>query len=717
MKHWIDRVLSSFYKTLLAVFCLSLVLHLLIECLSRHSFLEGLAFVYSNPFLFIIGTLIILATLLFVFFFRRRSFAIAVIGGLWLIIGLIEWFVTGYREMPFTAMDILKVTSVMGVTFKYFQIWQVLGIGLLIVVSIAGLVFFFLHSKKRPVKADLKKSIPAFAGCVLIFLAMYFGGRAGGLIPKKLPNVLRATEQYGYVFSFSSSVVRRGVFEPEEYTPKTAIEILENLNERAEETGNERPNIIFIQLESFFDPTYLKDVTYSADPIPIYHSLRERGISGLLTVPTLGAGTVNTEFEILTGMSLQYFGVGEYPFKTTMPDETAESIAYNLGTLGYTSHMIHNNDGDFYDRDEIYAHLGFDAFTSIEFMQNVEFNTAGTWPRDSILTGEIFSALRETPGSDFIMTVTVQSHGKYPPNTMPEGHDYPIDAEMTSGIDTAQQSTDDDALNMEGLVYYVNELADVDVFLGQLYQELQRFDEKTILVLYGDHLPALGITNEDLMYGDVLTTEYVIVSNYGMEKAYRMHWMNETQQHKRHGESYISSVTGAKSTLGDISAYQLYALTLDLCDIHEGILVRLHQLCRFEHTYESWLNILECDMLGDNSDGSYRNVYGGQAYYWPVKEMVFGPDTMTVTSVEIDGDYLLVHGTGFTPYCKIMEEDEELDDTEFVDPTLLRFELQEGLFGEDADSLELSKIQVGVITSAGKILRLIPQLIPQAESE
>ena len=73
------------------------------------------------------------------------------------------------------------------------------------------------------------------------------------------------------------------------------------------------------------------------------------------------------------------------------------------------------------------------------------------------------------------------------------------------------------------------------------------------------------------------------------------------------------------------------------------------------------------------------------------------------------GDYLLVHGTGFTPYCKIMEDDKELDDTEFVDSTFLRFELREGLFSEDADSLELSKIQVGVTTSAGKILRIIPQ--------
>ena len=37
--------------------------------------------------------------------------------------------------------------------------------------------------------------------------------------------------------------------------------------------------------------------------------------SGELTVPACGAGTANVEFEVLTGLSVKFFGPGEYPYK------------------------------------------------------------------------------------------------------------------------------------------------------------------------------------------------------------------------------------------------------------------------------------------------------------------------------------------------------------------------------------------------------------------
>ena len=48
----------------------------------------------------------------------------------------------------------------------------------------------------------------------------------------------------------------------------------------------------------------------------------------ILTVPVVGAGTANTEFEVLTGMSSRFFGPGEYPFQTCLKDQTVESVAY-----------------------------------------------------------------------------------------------------------------------------------------------------------------------------------------------------------------------------------------------------------------------------------------------------------------------------------------------------------------------------------------------------
>ena len=75
----------------------------------------------------------------------------------------------------------------------------------------------------------------------------------------------------------------------------------------------------------------------------------------------MGAGTANTEFEILTGMTLDYFGAGEYPYKTVLQDETCESMAYNLRELGYRTGVLHNNTGSFYSRNKVFANLGFDG--------------------------------------------------------------------------------------------------------------------------------------------------------------------------------------------------------------------------------------------------------------------------------------------------------------------------------------------------------------------
>lgn len=38
------------------------------------------------------------------------------------------------------------------------------------------------------------------------------------------------------------------------------------------------------------------------DPIPTFHELEKNYSSGYLNVPVVGAGTANTEFEMLTGL-------------------------------------------------------------------------------------------------------------------------------------------------------------------------------------------------------------------------------------------------------------------------------------------------------------------------------------------------------------------------------------------------------------------------------
>ena len=111
-----------------------------------------------------------------------------------------------------------------------------------------------------------------------------------------------------------------------------------------------RPNILFLQLESFFDPTLVNYLNISEDPIPTFRKLMKEYSSGYYKVPSVGAGTANTEFESITGMSMHYFGPGEYPYKSILRETTCESAPYVLKNLGYTTHAVHNNEANFYGR-------------------------------------------------------------------------------------------------------------------------------------------------------------------------------------------------------------------------------------------------------------------------------------------------------------------------------------------------------------------------------
>lgn len=61
--------------------------------------------------------------------------------------------------------------------------------------------------------------------------------------------------------------------------------------------------------------------------------------AGYISVPCFGAGTANTEFEVQTGINLDDFGPGEYPYKTVLQSAICESAAYDLKILDI-AHML-----------------------------------------------------------------------------------------------------------------------------------------------------------------------------------------------------------------------------------------------------------------------------------------------------------------------------------------------------------------------------------------
>ena len=545
--------MKPYIKWMGKIFAFAAVMNLLIELASRKSFSSLGSYVWGSLLIFILNTFIIALPYGVVFVTRRKAFVCITLSVMWLFAGVVNGVLLIFRTTPFTAADFRLVKYAVSLATVYFTWQQIMLIGS---GSLFAVVFLIMVWRKAPVskeKIRYRTGAALLAGWLVLVLGLTSAAMKTNLVAVHFGNIGEAFQSYGFPYCFANSLFNMGISKPQDYGTET----LENIREEEMVpdntyalSENTKPNVIAIQLESFFDPSLWENNPVDYDPIPFFHQLQKNYPGGYLKVPVVGAGTANTEFESITGMNLDFFGPGEYPYKTVLKKTACESVAFDLKNLGYTAHAIHNNEATFYDRNRVFSQLGFDTFTPIEYMNNVERNPTG-WCKDKILTGEIIKTLDSTSGPDYIYTISVQGHGKYP-----------------------------------DFAYYCQQINEMDQFIRSLVNTLRTRKEPIVLVMYGDHLPGFEWTEEEMKNHSLFQTEYVVWNN-----------MNLPQVKK------------------DVEAYQLAAHVLDMVGIHEGTMMRFHQKYlngtgTGQENYLEDMKNLEYDILYGG-----REVYGGESPY------------------------------------------------------------------------------------------------------
>ncbi len=449
-------------------------------------------------------------------------------------------------------------------------------------------------------------------------------------------NIAFAYEDYGFPYCFTASIFKTGISEPAGYGEETMQAISKNgkiVESASGPSEEELPNILFVQLESYFDPTEVEWLQFSEDPIPNLRKMYEEYSSGYFKVPSVGAGTANTEFEVLTGMSMRFFGPGEYPYKTYAKTKLVESAAVALKNLGYGAEALHNNGGNFYSRAQVFNHMGFDHYTSKEFM-NILRTTPKGWATDDILIPNILDSMDTTEGQDFVFTISVQGHGDYPTVKMIENPEIEVSGPEDEGRRNAWE-------------YYVNEVYEMDKFAGDLVKAIEERGEPSVIVFYGDHLPTMDLQAKDLKSRYLYNTNYVIWDNIGLKKKD-----------------------------GNYASYQIMAEVLDRLDIHSGTVFNYHQQRRQTKNYLADLELLQYDIL-----------YGKQYVYEergkPITSghMVMGVKDTVITDLveQLDGTYS-VYGENFTKQSKIYINGEK-QNSMFLNNT--RIDLKESVLEEE----------------------------------
>lgn len=592
---------------------LALLLNLTNECLSRHSFLKGIVYLGSHPLAFLFNSFMIFFTLSIAMLFKKRIFVTFLISAVWFGLGVTNFVIRGSRKSPFAASDFRNITEGLRIIKKYYTVPQIVGLCLVIVALVACIVYIAIRTPKVKQKINYLVSTLVIAVSFGMIMIINYVSNATGLIPRQFGNLVRAYDTYGFGYMFSCSLFRNGVSKPKDYSPDKVDDVVDSVDNDNKDDDNkdkddiDKPNIIFLQLESFFDATNVKGLEFSEDPIPNMRKLYEEFPSGYLSVPSFGAGTANTEFETMTGMNLDDFGPGEYPYKTVLQSTACESICYYLSDYGYTTTALHDNTGGFYDRNKVFSRLGFDSFVSIEYIENYETNPIG-WVKDKCLTDEIVGILDSTDTPDYIYTISVQGHGDYPEDT--EGMDLPI-----------KVTNNDVTGNPNGFEYYVNQTHEMDAFVAELIDALSKRDEKTILVIYGDHLPTFDITDDDLKNGDIYQTQYVIWNNYNLQIENK-----------------------------DIQAYQLSAYLMENLGMKGGVISKLHMAYldkEDDEEYLSNLKLLEYDILYGNCQA-----YDGVNPY-KITNMKMGYKPIKVLNAENAYSHIVIRGRNFTEFSQV----------------------------------------------------------------
>lgn len=599
--------------------------YFLIEMISRRSFSAAWTYMTTKPLVFAYNAALIFTTSLIVYLFRRRCFWRVLISILWLLLGIINGVILSNRVTPFTGPDLHLLTDGMAVLNKYLPAWGV--VFALILLGFFALLLLILLIKAPKYKRKVKFRYDLLL--VVVGVALFAGATQLALEKRVLSNyfgnIAFAYEDYGYPYCLAVTIFDTGISCPRDYSDKEITRIEKTEDNLPATNEDSKPNIIFVQLESFFDPTLVEYLNISEDPIPNFRKLMKEYTSGYYKVPSVGAGTANTEFESITGMSLHYFGPGEYPYKSILKETTCESAPYVLKNLGYSTHAVHNNEANFYGRRSIFPNLGFDTFTSAEYMSEEEDKNPLGWTKDEILTDEIIKCLDSTEESDYIYTISTQGHGAYPEEQLID------DPEITvSGAETEAQNNQWE--------YYCNEIHEMDNFVKELTDALADYPEDVILVMYGDHLPTMGLTVEDLKNKYLFQTQYVMWDNFGLEKKDE-----------------------------NLAAYQMAAEVMDRAGIHEGTIFRYHQARRNTRNYQVDLETLQYDVLYGK-----KYSYDGESPFQRTK-MRMGLYDVTLDSMEeistVDHTYRL-KGTNFTPSSQVKLNGEWYD-TVYVNPTTL----------------------------------------------
>lgn len=507
---------------------------------------------------------------------------------IFMVIGIANYYTVCFRGSPILPWDLLSVGTAMSVSdnyefsVEYSMLVPVLGFVLMMVVasklsvSLPKLKFSEVLERKgmKSFFIRLFARITGMVFCICAVFGIFFGLQVTEIktflgLDETLfmPNSLYATNGFSISFIYNMQFIK--IDKPDGYSTEYVAQIMEpymdqnnganpESNEEVQIEGSVRktvgagegeslmeegeyrqetvsedayisdtdepstnedelPNIIVVMNEAFSDLSVLGDFATNEDYMPFIRNLKEDTVRGNLYVSVKGGNTANTEFEFLTGDTMAFLPQGSVAYQQYVHEQKPTLTSW-LANLGYDTAALHPFNASGWDRDEVYPYFGFDTilfypdFTHRELLR--------TYVSDASAFAQLIDVYeaKEEGKPIFAFEVTMQNHGGY-------YNDYDnftptIELEIETENSNEKHYTEQ----------YLSLVKKSDEAFEELINYFKNQDEKTIVVMFGDHQPTDIIAKPILEYNGKeedtsLETQqeryivpFVIWANYDIEE-------------------------------------------------------------------------------------------------------------------------------------------------------------------------------------------------------
>jgi len=234
--------------------------------------------------------------------------------------------------------------------------------------------------------------------------------------------------------------------------------------------AKQRDVYVFL-MEAFWDPSLIKKVEFNRDPWAApFRALWDQTDDSWVQTPVFGGGTANSELEVLCGMP----ALPERIAFVTSLVQAMPCMPMLLAQAGYRTIAIAPDDYSTWNRNNSYQYLGFDRFYAKPSLF-LDDQNGGFLANQTLFAQMHDRVIADAAGHPrLVYTVTTSGH-------------YPFLMDLRKRPQVIKIKPHNEALsNYANAVYYDSqELSDYLV-------KLRAADPDAIIVIFGDHLPALS---------------------------------------------------------------------------------------------------------------------------------------------------------------------------------------------------------------------------------